>query len=633
MIQELREYSQSLLFKLLLLVVAVTLVISFGVGSFFGERKEVLATVNGQDVLLKDFQRAYQNQMENLRRTFGDSADKLAEQLGLRNQVLQQLVDQALLVQAAENLGLLVTDLELQEYIRQQPYFQKDGQFDYETYTTILNQNRIPLNDYEDSSRHDLLVQKQQVLLGAGLFVSAAEVEQTYLAEYEQVEVTYVYFDPKQFLDKVEVRAAELATHHGANPKDFQSQERFKIEYVVLSLDQFRDPAKVKEREVRRYFERNREQYTTPQEVHARHILFKVESDATEDQIAERKSELNTVRERVAQGESFEELAKELSEDLSASQGGDLGWFKPGEMVPAFETTAFSLEPGQLSEVTTSPFGLHLILVEERKDGTEKDLEDVRAEITEQLADRRAEKVLEELLEQHSSLGAAPVPSELAAAHGGEFKSTDWFERNTVIEGVGSAFSLIPELQGKQPGVSGAWKRNPIQGHLFYKLLEREEPKPLSLSESKEQVEAAVRLQKASVLAKETAQQALEGMNSETVLETLAKQHGLEVETAKFTAATRLLPKLGENPEFRKTALRLSIEQPFALSETAERADLMLIKGRTLDAEQAATQRNQVRRRLEQTLHQAILELRVKRLRKSATVEVINPLFTLPSAS
>ena len=77
MIQELREYSQSLFFKLLLLVIAVTLVISFGVGSFFGERKEVLATVNGQDVLLKDFQRAYQNQMENLRRTFGDSADKL----------------------------------------------------------------------------------------------------------------------------------------------------------------------------------------------------------------------------------------------------------------------------------------------------------------------------------------------------------------------------------------------------------------------------------------------------------------------------------------------------------------------------------------------------------------------------
>ena len=189
MIQELREYSQSLFFKLLLLVIAVTLVISFGVGSFFGERKEVLATVNGQDVLLKDFQRAYQNQMENLRRTFGDSADKLAEQLGLRNQVLQQLVDQALLVQAAETQGLLVTDLELQEYIRQQPFFQKDGQFDYETYTTILNQNRIPLNDYEDSSRHDLLVQKQQAMLGAGLFVSAAEVEQAYLAEHEQVEV------------------------------------------------------------------------------------------------------------------------------------------------------------------------------------------------------------------------------------------------------------------------------------------------------------------------------------------------------------------------------------------------------------------------------------------------------------
>ena len=633
MIQELREYSQSFFFRLLLLIVAVTLVISFGVGSFFGERKEVLATVNGQDVLLKDFQRAYQNQMENLRRTFGDSADKLAEQLGLRNQVLQQLVDQALLVQASENLGLLVTDLELQEYIRQQPYFQKDGQFDYETYTTILTQNRIPLNDYEDNSRRDLLVQKQQQLLGTGLFVSAAEVEQAYLAEHEQIEVEYVHFDPQQFLDKVEVSDAELSTHHEAHPNDFQSPERFKIEFVVLALDQFRDAAKVKEREVRRYYERNREQYTTPAEVRARHILFKLDPSATEEQIAERKAELNAIRERVAQGESFEELAKEISEDLSASEGGDLGWFKPGEMVPAFETTAFSLELGQVSEVVTSPFGLHLILVEERKDGAEKDLEEVREEITELLADRRAEKALEALWEQHSSLGAAPVPSELATEHGGELKSTDWFERNTVVKGFGSAFSLVPEFQGKQPGDSGVWKRNSIQGHLFYKLLEREEPKPLFLTEAKQQVEVAVRLQKASALAKQTAKQALDAIQFGKALETLAKRHGLEVETAEFTAATRFLPKLGDNPEFRKTALRLTIEHPFALSETADRADLLLIKGRTLDAEQAAAQRNQVRIRLEQTLHQAMLEVGVKRLREAASVEVINPLFALPSAS
>ena len=87
----------------------------------------------------------------------------------------------------------------------------------------------------------------------------------------------------------------------------------------------------------------------------------------------------------------------------------------------------------------------------------------------------------------------------------------------------------------------------------------------LSLSESKEQVEAAVRLQKASVLAKETAQQALEGMDSGATLETLAQQHRLEIETAKFTAATRFLPKLGENLEFRKAALRLSLS-PFRFS-------------------------------------------------------------------
>ena len=122
-------------------------------------------------------------------------------------------------------------------------------------------------------------------------------------------------------------------------------------------------------------------------------------------------------------------------------------------------------------------------------------------------------------------------------------------------------------------------------------------------------------------------------MNAGTALENLAKQHGLEVETAKFSASTRFLPKLGENPEFRRTALRLTIEQPYGLSATEQRADLLLIKGRTLNADQAVQQRGQVRTRLQRSLNQAMLERRVKRLRESATVEVINPLFALPSAS
>ena len=93
MIQELREYSQSFLFKLLLGVICVTFVVSFGVGSF-GDRKEVIAKVNGREILLKDYRKAYQNRLQSLRQQFGENADAFAEQINLRQRVFEQMIDQ-----------------------------------------------------------------------------------------------------------------------------------------------------------------------------------------------------------------------------------------------------------------------------------------------------------------------------------------------------------------------------------------------------------------------------------------------------------------------------------------------------------------------------------------------------------
>ena len=142
MIQDLRKYTDSFLFKLLLGFISVTFVISFGMGSFFGDRKEVIARVDETEILQRDFQRMYGQQLESLRQRLGENADQIAQQVNLRQQVFQQLIDRQLLLNMAESLNLRATDLEVQEYIRQQPYFQKNGQFDFETYETLLSQNR-----------------------------------------------------------------------------------------------------------------------------------------------------------------------------------------------------------------------------------------------------------------------------------------------------------------------------------------------------------------------------------------------------------------------------------------------------------------------------------------------------------
>ena len=115
MIQELREYSNSIFFKILLGVIAITFVLSFGVGGFFGDRKEVVAIVNDNEILLREYRVAYQNRIQSLRQQFGESADQIAEQINLRQQVFEQLIDRYLLLSEAAEMNLMTTDLELQD--------------------------------------------------------------------------------------------------------------------------------------------------------------------------------------------------------------------------------------------------------------------------------------------------------------------------------------------------------------------------------------------------------------------------------------------------------------------------------------------------------------------------------------
>ena len=631
MIQELREYSKNLFFKLLLGVIAVTFVLSFGVGSFFGDRKEIVAIVNDQEILLKEYREAYQNRMRAFQEQFGENAEKFAEQLNLRQQVFNQLIDRYLLLTDAVRLNLLATDLELQDFIRQQVFFQKNGQFDYDTYETVLSQNRIVRHEYEGSLRADLLLAKKQQLLGTGLVISSREVEQAYRMDFEKIEVEYVFFDPKLFLDKTTVNEADLRMYHQEHPEEFQTLKQFEIEYFILSSNYYKDNVKVREREVRRYYKKNAENYATPPEIKARHILFELPPNTPKETLTEKKRQLQKLLTQIKSGASFEELAKEYSEDGTAGDGGDLGWFKPGEMVPAFETAAFSLAAGEVSDIVQSPFGLHLIKVEELKEGITKSLDETRVEITDILTESRAQKRLDEDLDRLTGLASESFLEE-ARKLNNEVQISKWFDKFQVIPGLGSASELVTELMRRKPREMGVWRRNPILGHVIYRLNRVKEPVTRDLEEAKEDVEAAVRLEKARSLALETAKSTFTQVQRGEKMESLTEKLGLKTKTLTFSANTRFLPEVGDNTEFRKVGLHLNQNNPFGLSLNENRADLIHFKKRTLASENADEQKEKVRAQLHQILQQALLSKELKRLRDSATIEVINPVFDTPGA-
>jgi len=142
----------------------------------------------------------------------------------------------------------------------------------------------------------------------------------------------------------------------------------------------------VTEEDMSIYYKAHLDEFKTPEMVRARHILVKVNRDAKEEDRKKARERIGDILKRVRAGEDFARLASEYSDDPgSKDKGGDLGFFPKGRMVPDFEKAAFSLKPGEVSDIIETPFGLHIIKVEDRKESILEPFEKVRDKVRERV--------------------------------------------------------------------------------------------------------------------------------------------------------------------------------------------------------------------------------------------------------
>jgi peptidyl-prolyl cis-trans isomerase D len=372
MLTALRNSAQSWLIKLLLGIIVITFVISFGIGTF-SNPKEVLVTVDSEEIMVSQFLRQYQQELDRLRQRFPDNAEVLANQLNLREQVMNRMVNRSLILRAAQRHGFQVTEEEVQASVTGQPAFQVNGNFDFDTYRQILSQNNLTPSAYEEQLRDDLLVSKVQRSLTAGVIVGDPQVEQRYRVENEKVEVDYLFVDPARFSLPTPPGEEQVRAYYEKHPEAFTQPERFGLHYFLLGLPQLEKEVEVQPRAVERYYERNVEsEFSTPTKVRASHILKRLPADATPEQVANARKAMEGILAKVKAGEDFARLARAQSEDFSKEKGGDLGLFSRDEMVPAFADAAFALPKGGISEVVRTQFGLHIIQVTDIEQGVRK---------------------------------------------------------------------------------------------------------------------------------------------------------------------------------------------------------------------------------------------------------------------
>jgi peptidyl-prolyl cis-trans isomerase D len=546
MLDRMRRHKNWLKWSLFLVVVAFIALYFpdfIGAGSSASLNAEV-ARVGDERITANTFRRVYQRQMQAYTQAYGGSVNQqMLKQLGVDQQILRQLIDERAAVAEAKRLGLTVSDAEVAQRILAIPAFQQNGVFAGEQlYAQILASQNPPLTkaEFEDNLRQSLMIDKLRAALTEWVAITDAELQVEFTRRNEKVKAELVVFSADRLRDQVSVTDADVAAFFESHKEDYRIGERRKIKYVLVDVAQLRARVVVLPGEVEKYYRDNEPQYTTAEQVRASHILLKTEG---KDEAAV-KAKAEALLKQVKGGADFAALAKKESEDdQSKAQGGDLDYFGRGRMVKEFEDVAFSLPTGQVSEVVKSSFGFHIIKVTDKKPEAKRSLDEVRQQITDQLAFERAQTQATALAEQIIKDARTPADLErVAKSRGLAIAESGLFTRDEPIAALGPA----PEVSTRAFELKEGELAGPVRvssGLVIFSTSGQESSKLPALGEVKERVREDALRRKAREMSQTRA--AALAAEFKTNFAAAAKAAGLEPKITELVARGTAWPDAG----------------------------------------------------------------------------------------
>jgi len=321
-------------------------------------------------------------------------------------QILKQLVFEKEIEYESKRLGITVSDQERADRIRQfVPTAFSGGTFvgmdRYAAEVQTRYQMTVPV--FEELVRQGLLEEKFRKLLTDGISVGPAELQDEFRYKNEKVKLDYAMIKPEDLESKITPDEAEIRAAYEKNKSKYQVPERRVVRYALVDVNQIRQNVQVSDDMLKLQYQANIQQYQVPNRVHVEHILF-MTVGKPDAEVEEIKKKAEDVLKQVKKGGKFEELAKKYSEDPgSKAKGGDLGWITQGQTVPEFEKTAFSLSPGQVSDLVKTQYGFHIIKVLEKEAAHTKPFDEVKDSLRAPLLLSQADKLASDTADQLSA--------------------------------------------------------------------------------------------------------------------------------------------------------------------------------------------------------------------------------------
>ncbi len=647
MLRFMRENTGSWIIKVILGLI-ILVFIFLGMGTLGDNREDHVAMVNDIPITIDEYNRSYQNAIEQIRQRFGNNlSDDLLKMLQVKKQAIDRLIEERLIAGEADKLDIQVSDKELQESLMSVPAFTKDGQFDLETYRMVLTANRLMPATFEVMQRQTLRQAKVTDTILSSIKVSDLEAKEWYIQNNSEVAVDYVKFTPTSYT--VNPDETKIREYYEKNREKYKSEPELKVQYIRFTPDNYEEKVNITPESIDSYYAANLDEFTTPEQVEASHILIKVAETADADAINSAKKEAEDIYNRAIAGEDFAQLAQQHSQDPSAKENsGYLGKFSRNRMVKPFEDKAFSMKVGEISEPVKTQFGWHIIKVSSKTEEVKETLEEATPKIKEKLlmdesrnlAYNAAGEAFDAIIDGDSLEQAALIAGQKVMDIGPFTMQGP--QDDPEIEKDGNANSSKNSFPNAQEFALKAFQLplNEISdvvevGNAYYiiKPIEKKEPITLSFDNAKDRVVVELKSELQIEEAKKTAETFLASMKNSTKNDdtptdfvNVAKERGFDIKSTHLFKKDGNIPELGREPELASAAFKLS-EQNRLISEVIKGSDssyyVIVFKEKKIPGEDIINENLEaVKKQLVNTKQGAIYRAWIEQLKSRSKIEI-----------
>lgn len=491
-----------------------------------------------REISQDEFRSRFEQYRQRMRQTLGDAYDpRQFDDITVKRQVLDALIEEQLLLIAAERDGVVVPDAVVAREIMNIPAFQVDGRFDQTQYRLLLQSQGMTISGFERQLREDLVRQLLPNQIARSAFVSDADLDAFIRLRDQRRDIDYLALPVPRDVDEA-VTDEQVQAWYADRMDRYRSPERVWLEYVEIDAADIAVPTTLDERTLRDRYEEQRARFVEPEQRLASHILIQVPANAdaaTEQRARDRAADLAR---QAREGADFAELAREHSDDIgSRNDGGDIGWIEQGLLDADFERALYALEIGGVSEPVRTSDGWHVILLRDVREGEVQEFAEVRDTLERELLESERERAFSELsgrlLDQTyrdpTSLASA------AEALGLELKRTEPFSRDggtgiaanpAVIEAAFSRDVL------EERNISGPIELGPNR-IVVVRVAEHEPSEPLPLAEVRDRIEDEIRAERRAEAARKQAETLLARARAGEELAVLAAEVGAKVQQAR----------------------------------------------------------------------------------------------------